>query len=249
MKGVKMDGNIILLAAIVFVAYTTQAMSGFGSTILAVTLGVHLYPIDVLLPILVPLDLLVNLYIVIRHHRHISKPLLYRSILPLMGAGLLTGILIFNLTQGTLLKYVFGILVVLLSMQELYRLFRCRNNSIAISDHAAKAWIFSAGIVHGLYASGGPLLIYAVSRLNLAKSVFRSTLSAVWFILSVILTASYLITGKLDLQSLKFIILFLPLILAGIGFGEWLHLRINEYRFRIFVFAVLLFAGIAVCLS
>ncbi len=38
-------------------------MSGFGSMILALTLGVHLYPIEVLLPVLVPLDLLVNLYI------------------------------------------------------------------------------------------------------------------------------------------------------------------------------------------
>ena len=107
----------------------------------------------------------------------------------------------------------------------------------------------TAGIVHGIYASGGPLLIYAVSRLNLTKSVFRSTLGAVWFILSVILTASYVMTGKMSAHSLKLILLLLPVILIGILLGEWLHHRINEYRFKIFVFAVLLFAGLSICLG
>ena len=244
-----MDGYFILLTVIVLIAYTTQAMSGFGSTILAVTLGVHLYPIDVLLPVLVPLDMLVNLYIVARYYGHISKPHLCRSILPLMGFGLLVGILAFNVIEGKSLKYLFGILVVLLSARELYRLIRYRNNPIAISDPVAKACIFCAGILHGLFASGGPLLIYAVSRLNLIKSVFRSTLSAVWFIFNVILTASYLITGKLNLQSLKFIILCLPVILFGIWLGERLYLRISEYRFKIVVFGILLFAGISICIS
>ena len=39
-----MDINLIWLAGIVLISYTTQAMSGFGSTILALTLGVHFYP-------------------------------------------------------------------------------------------------------------------------------------------------------------------------------------------------------------
>ena len=57
-----MDSNLIVRALIVLISYTTQAMSGFGSTILALTLGLHLYPINVLLPVLVPLDMIVYLY-------------------------------------------------------------------------------------------------------------------------------------------------------------------------------------------
>jgi len=58
-----MNEKFFWLALIVFFSYTTQAMSGFGSTILALTLGIHLYPIEVLLPVLVPLDMMVNLYL------------------------------------------------------------------------------------------------------------------------------------------------------------------------------------------
>jgi hypothetical protein len=58
-----MDSNLVWLALIVLISYSTQAMSGFGSTVLALTLGVHLSPMDVLLPVLVSLDRVVNLYI------------------------------------------------------------------------------------------------------------------------------------------------------------------------------------------
>jgi len=246
---VVMDENLIWLSIIVLLSYTTQAMSGFGSTILALTLGVHLYPVEVLLPVLVPLDMLITLYLVTRHYRYVSLPHLFRSILPAMGFGVLVGIIAFQYMEGNLLKKLFGLLVILLSMRELYRLLRHRYAQITLSNLAAKTCIFSAGIVHGIYASGGPLLIYAVSRLNLSKSVFRSTLAAVWFIFSVILSISYLMTGKLNAHSLRYILILLPMILIGILLGEWLHHRIDEYRFKLFVFAVLFFAGLSICIS
>jgi uncharacterized membrane protein YfcA len=244
-----MDGNLIWLTIIVLISYTTQAMSGFGSTILALTLGVHLYPIDVLLPVLVPLDMVVNLYLVTRHYRHISRPHLIRSILPAMGFGVLAGIIAFQYIEGDLLKKIFGSLVIVLSMRELYRLSRKRPDQFALSNLTAKACIVTAGIVHGIYASGGPLLIYAVSRLNLSKSVFRSTLGAVWLIFSVILSASYLVAGRFSALSIRFILILLPMILIGILIGEWLHHRIDENRFKIFVFGVLFFAGLSICIG
>jgi uncharacterized membrane protein YfcA len=244
-----MDGNLIWLSIIVLISYTTQAMSGFGSTILALTLGVHLYSIDVLLPVLVPLDMLLNLYLVTRHHRHINRPHLFRSLLPAMGVGVLAGIIAFQYIEGDLLKKLFGLLVILLSMRELYRLLRNRPDQHALSNSAATSCIVAAGIVHGIYASGGPLLIYAVSRLNLSKSVFRSTLAAVWLIFSVVLTVSYLIAGKFTAHSIRYILILLPMILVGILLGEWLHHGIDENPFKIFVFSVLFFAGVSICIS
>jgi uncharacterized membrane protein YfcA len=244
-----MDSNLIWLALIVMISYTTQAMSGFGSTILALTLGVHLYPIAELLPVLVPLDMVVNLYLVTRHHRLVNRPLLFRSILPVMGIGVLAGIIAFQFVQGILLKRIFGLLVVLLSGRELYRLLRNRLGHRTLSNLQSTAYILSAGVVHGIYASGGPLLIYAVSKSNLAKSAFRSTLGAVWLIFSIILTSAYFISGKFTLNSFKFIVVLFPVIVIGILLGEWLHRIVDEYRFKIFVFSVLMFAGISILIS
>jgi uncharacterized membrane protein YfcA len=166
-----------------------------------------------------------------------------------MSIGVLMGIVAFHYIEGDVLKRLFGLLVTALSMRELSRLLRNRQSQIALSKIKARACMVLAGIIHGIYASGGPLLIYAVSKVDMPKSVFRSTLGSVWFIFSVILTASYFISGKFTALSIKFILALLPMILIGILLGEWLHQRIDEHRFKIFVFAVLFFAGVSICIS
>jgi uncharacterized membrane protein YfcA len=244
-----MNRNFLWLAFIVLISYTTQAMSGFGSTILALTLGVHLYPIDILLPVLVPLDMVVNLYIVVRHDRQINKALLFRKILPAMGVGLVMGMVVFRLIQGTMLNKIFGFLVIILSVRELSGLLRNKIDHNVFSNMKSTSYIITAGLIHGIYASGGPMLIYALSKLNLPKAVFRSTLAAVWLIFSTVLTASYIISGIFTIDSLKYISLLLPLIIAGILLGERLHHRINERTFKLFVFVVLLFAGVSIIIN
>ena len=244
-----MDSNLIWLAVIVLASFSTQAMSGFGSTILALTLGVHLFTIDELLPVLVALDLVVNLYIVTRHRRHIDRSLLYRTIIPAMGAGLVVGLVAFYSVQGAVLEKIFGYLVMVLSIRELYRIFSTTQDQNALSTLKSGAYMAAAGFIHGIYASGGPLLIYAVGKQNLPKSVFRATLASVWLLFSIILTGFYVFSGKLTAGSLQLILILLPVILIGILAGEWLHHRIDEYRFKIFVFAVLLFAGLSIIIA
>jgi uncharacterized protein len=244
-----MDIHFLWLAVIALVSYATQAMAGFGSTILALSLGVHLYPIDVLLPVLVPLDLIVNLYIVTRHHRHIDNSLLFRKILPAMGFGLVLGIIIFHLIQSAGLKKIFGLLVILLAGKELFRLLRHETPSKIFSNIKSNTYIAAAGLIHGIYATGGPLLIYALGKLNLAKSVFRSTLAAVWLIFSVVLTASYIFSGTFTISSLTYIAMLFPVIVIGIYLGERLHRHINADTFKIFVFAFLLLAGVSIVLD
>ena len=244
-----MDYNLIWLAAIVLISYTTQAMSGFGSTILALTLGVHFYPMAAILPVLVALDLLVNLYIVSRHHQYINQSFLYRTIIPTMGIGLIAGLVAFLYVNGPVLEKIFGFLVMGLSLREINRILGHKQGQQVLSNKTSAAYIVAAGFIHGIYASGGPLLIYAVSKQKLSKSVFRSTLSAVWLLFSIILTAFYLVSGKLTADSMQLIMILLPVIIIGIITGEWLHHRIDEYRFKIFVFAVLLFAGLSIIIA
>jgi uncharacterized membrane protein YfcA len=100
--------------------------------------------------------------------------------------------------------------------------------------------------VQGLFASGGPLLVYAVGRLGLRKADFRSSLSALWLMTNSVLTLSYIVTGRLTLTTLKLEAwLVLPIIL-GIVMGERLHDRINEHRFRVVVYLILLVAGVSI---
>lgn len=241
-----MDTSILLLTLIVLIAYVTQAMTGFGSIIIAVTLGSHLYPIEFLLPTLVPADLLVNIYIVGKYRKGVDRGLLFRRILPLMGVGLFVGIGIFQFVHGELLKKIFGLVVALLCGRELYGLLRRPGTAKALSRVKYAASVFASGITQGLFASGGPLVVYAVSRLGLRKGNFRSTLSALWLLTNGILTLSYAATGLLTAKNLRFWALLAPTVVVGTVIGERLHDRVNEDLFRIVVFAILVVAGLSI---
>jgi hypothetical protein len=238
-----MDNTLHILALIELLSYTTHALSGFGSMIIAVTLGMHLYPIETLLPVLVPLDVLLNMYIVIRHHKQVERGLLIRRILPLMGIGLSIGILLFNYLHSGMLKIIYGCFVALLSVRELHLLYKKIRVRGPLSNVEEASWLVAGGIIHGIFVSGGPLVVYVAGRIIPQKANFRSTLAALWIVLNLVLTASYIVTGRLNLSSLSSSAMLLPVVILCIVLGERLHNLVDEYKFRIIVFILLFFAG------
>lgn len=239
-----------LLAAIVFVAFGTEAAMGFGCNVLAVTLAIHLYPLDQLLPVLVSLNLVVSIYIVVRHRDAIVWPLLRRRILPLMAIGMPVGMLMLFLGSGPALKLGFGLFVIALSALELARVLGSRASTRGTAAArplglpASVVILTLGGLMHGLYASGGPMAVYFASRELPDKRRFRSTLSLLWLVLNVILIVGYLFRGLVDQRVAQHVgILIFPLAL-GILAGEWLHNRVDAWTFRLLVFALLLAGGI-----
>ncbi|MCA9772024.1 MAG: sulfite exporter TauE/SafE family protein [Myxococcales bacterium] len=241
------DSTFALFAVLVFAGYTTQTMIGFGSLIICVTLGAHLYPIQTLIPLVVPLSIAQCGYIVTRHHDGVDWRLLLRQILPIMGVGMVGGFLVFEFVQGPWLRSFFAILVMVLASRELYFLLRVdpERNARPMSRAESSGWILGAGVIHGIYAAGGPMLVYAVNRMGLSKHAFRSTLSTVWLVLNTGLVITYWRTGRFDAESVKKIGLLLLTVPLGIWAGEHLHARVDERRFRVLVFSILIVAALS----
>lgn len=234
------------LALFVFLAYGIEAVTGFGSIVIALSLGALLLPINAMLPVLVPLNICMTGYLVSRHRRHIHWPTLLRLILPLMAAGTLAGYGLRPWLGEQLLRMLFGLLVVWFAGRELWR----SMNGLRVRRHGpvwTGSWMFLAGITHGLYASGGPLLVYALTGVSLDKAQFRATLLTVWLSLNGLLTLVFALDGSLW-PSLPRVAMFLPVLVAGVLLGEWLHHRVDEDRFRQVVFAVLLVTGVVLIL-
>lgn len=227
----------LLIGLFVLVSYTVEAVTGFGSLVIALSLGALLLPVPELLPVLVPLNVLMTGYLVWRNRRHIDKTLLLRVILPLMLIGTLAGFVLQGWLPANLLKLLLGLLIIWFALRELWRIHR----GIAIG--APPTWFnrlltFAAGITHGLFASGGPLLVYALAGTTLDKHRLRATLLCVWFTLNACLSFLLLIDGRL-LPALPRLVLFIPLLVVGVLAGEYLHHRVNEQRFRQLVYSLL----------
>jgi len=238
-----MEMSYLPLILFTALSFTSLAFSGFGGIIIAIALGVFFYPIKTMLPILVPLTLLANSYLFIRYHRFIDKKLLFKTIFPLMILGLLTGIYLFDTMHGDHLKRIFALIVILISSKELYRNIHQRPEPASLSKPRSFIYIFGAGVVQGIFSSGGPLLVYVISKMNLTKAVFRSTLIPVWLVSNTILTTSYIFTDRIDYSTVRLSLMLIPSVIIGLGLGSFLHQRINEKGFKTAINILLLLSG------
>lgn len=237
--------ELLVFALVVLVAFVSGAMAGFGSVIIALTLAGQFYSIEWMVPRLVALNVLLNGYLVIAHRGHVAWRLLLTRLIWVMGAGAGLGVLVQARLEGSTLKTAFGALVVVLSSLELYRLFAKRDEPGESTGGASLPFVFGAGIMHGIYASGGPMLVYALGRSGLARTAFRSTLAMIWLAMNVGLTVVFLLDGRLDGQALTEVGWLTIPVVAATAIGEVLHHRVDERGFRIVLFCLLFAAGIA----
>jgi uncharacterized membrane protein YfcA len=238
------DPNTLVWCAIggfVFVAFTLEAITGFGSTVIALSLGALLVPINSLLPVLVPLGLVLSASMAWRYRLFIDWSLLLHTVLPGMLLGTIVGYALIPYLNGALMKQLFGLIIIWFAASELWR-----NHQSSISrlrpKWAVRTLILVAGVSHGLFASGGPLLVYSLVGLPMDKLRFRATLATVWFALNFVLSSIYLMDGQL-VPALPLVASYLPLLLLGLWIGEKLHHRVDEQQFRKAIFLLLLVTG------
>jgi len=230
------------LAAILFAAFLVEASLGFGATLIAVALGALLLPLEVLLPVLVCLNLPLSLFVLVRDRRHVDRRLLGKLLL-WMGLGLPLGLAVFLLSAPSLLKVFLGVGIATGAAAELLR--RSDTPQAPLGNAVKNSLLLLGGVVHGLYAIGGPLAVYVAGRQLGEKAAFRGTLSVLWLLLNVALLAGYVLSGAATLTTLELALpLLLPLV-AGALLGDWLHRRATLAVFRRLVFALLLGAGVA----
>ena len=236
-----MSLTFALLGAFILLAYTLEAVTGFGSIVIALSLGALLLPIDQLLPVLVPLNIGLTGTLVWRHRAQIDRRLLLGTILPGMLVGTAIGYLLLPYLDTSLLKAGFGALILWFAGRELWRLRHVSALPVR------PVWLtrlitLGAGISHGLFASGGPLLVYGLAGTALDKARFRATLVSVWFTLNSLLTLAFALDGRL-LPALPQVLAYAPLLLVGLWLGERLHRRFDERHFRVSIYILLLVTG------
>lgn len=237
----------IALGLFILFAYTAEAVTGFGSIVIALSLGALFFPIDWLQTLLVPLNICMSGFLSWRYREHIDKALLLRLILPFMLVGTVAGVIMQPYLGGVILKSTFALLILWFAVRELLKM----RGGIAATGKPlwwSRGMIGLAGITHGLFASGGPLLVYGLTGMPIDKAKFRATLIVVWFALNSALTILFLYQGRIQ-EAWQPLLGYLLLVPLGIWLGERLHHRIDENEFRRWIFRVLVISALALLLS
>lgn len=236
----------LLFAVVVVAAYVVQTATGFGAMLVCVTFGAQLIGLEEVIRLMVPLSFFQTGYIVIRHRDGIDWDLLLKRVLPLMAVGMAMAFLLLTRIGGPWLGLAFGVMVLALSARDLRQL-RLGDASVdkPISKPASVAALLGAGVIHGIYAAGGPMLVYAIGREGLSKKAFRSTLSMVWIVLNLVLITRFVLAGDYDREVALDVLLLVPTVPIGILLGEWVHHKVDERSFKMAVLVLLVAAAIS----
>ena len=243
-----MEAAELIVFGFVLAGFIVQGATGFGGGIVALSLGALVMPLDQMLPAFVPLAFAIAVAITIQRWRDVDKAVLMRRVIPVVLPSAAFGLVLFaEFDVKTLLPF-FGGLAVLLSVIELLRTLGPPTTR-PVHPVASLLLLGAGGIAHGMFASGGPLIVLSLSRLVEDKRAFRATISAMWVILNTVLVSTYIYRGLISMASLRLTGLYFPALLVGLWIGERVLRLLPEVWFSRVVLLIVAGAGSALVLK
>jgi hypothetical protein len=232
--------SVFLLVLVLIFAHTVETVLGFGATIIALALGIFIFPLETILPVLVILGLLQSLWLVARWFKYIRWPVLLLNILPAAIIGMAIGIsyrtLVGNYTQLLIFwRLRYGCLVM-----EIILIYKQGQPEACLVSGLADT--YNGQHFHGIFASGSPLIIYYSSRELKEPAEFRATISMLWLILAVILVVNLYSIGQININTLATTGIVLPGLILGIIFGSRMTFR--TLVFKVLIYTLLFIAGL-----
>lgn len=229
----------ILFLIVILMANTIQVLTGFAGNMLAMPFSIQLIGVNEAKTVLNVFTLVACSYLWWKNRAYVNRKV-FTKIVIIMIIGMLLGMWLFEVLPTDFLLTAYAVLIIIIS---LYKMF-CKKQ-IRVSEFFMIFVILIAGIIHGMFVSGGALLvIYAVSVLK-DKKEFRATLSPVWVILAIILMFSHARSGFYTSNTITLIGLSMIPLIISIWLGNKLFDKINQKMFLKITYVLLLISGLS----
>ena len=270
--------RLFLFLIVIILANVMQTITGFAGTVLAMPFSIILMGSEFSRTVLNILGILASLGVVILNRKHINwKEVL--KICVIMLVGMVGGYLILSyvdISKQILLLILAGF-VLLFTLIGIYTTFVKKNvieekpvqdivpgenytqsvEEITIykdpwyKEALLYALLVIAGVVHGMYVCGGPLLIiYATKKLK-DRDEFRSTLSMVWVALNGvnlvrdIIANNFVMVGDNIIDTMAAFIMPIFVLIGAIFVGNILAKRMNKKVFMIITYVLMAISAIS----
>lgn len=240
-----------IVVLVVFLARTLESAMGFGGTILALpTLAILApqLPIRTTLVPMLALGGIVSCIGIVWLGRGEVVWGHYFKILAWMLPGLPLGFVIAGYASEMLLRLVLGIFVLLIAIISLVRISHQRhadNPQRGIRKLLLRAMLVGGGTIHGMFTTGGPLVVVYATRVLHTKGLFRVTLALVWLTLTPFLVGGWIADGRIAPEAWPLAAISIPFVMLAVAVGDRLHHRLPEAAFRKTAYVLLIVAGIS----
>lgn len=229
----------VAVLAIAFVAFATEGAIGFGGTVIAASIGAQVLPLDVLLPAFVVLNLALSGWLLGRGWDAISWRLLGREIAAPVALGAGVGLALFHVASSAALMVAFGGFIAALAV------FQLARPGGELDAAPRVLLLIIGGVAHGLFGTGGPMIVYVVRRRLPDKRAFRATLAVLWIVLNLALVVNFASAGLFVVPVDRALMALAVSVVPGLMLGDLIHRRLDAAKFEKAVWLLLLVAGAA----
>lgn len=234
--------NNILFQVVLFLSNTLQTVTGFAGTLLAMPFSIRLVGVEQAKTVLNIFTMAACFLITVQNRKYIDWKILVRMIGGML-AGMLAGIWLFQLIPLQILLKLYASLIILIALKKM--LFK---KEIPLPSWAMPVILLGAGIIHGMFISGGALLVvYAVNVLK-DKETFRATIAPVWVILNAILCVSHYQSGYYTTDTLVVTGFSMIPLVFSIAVGNLIYKKVSQRQFLQITYILLLIAGVSLIL-
>ena len=239
-----MDMFLWMLA--VLVGYFVKGVAGIGNTLVVTSAMSYTRTNAEITPVELLLCVPTNLAVTWVYRRHISWKLALAP-LGMVLAGDMLGVLLLKNVDVTVMKAVFGAVLILLSVEQLWRELRGKPGR---QTHPALMLLLgiSAGVLCGLFGVGALLAAY-LSRVTTDDNTYKGTMSVIFTVENSFRVIAYSVTGLLTRASLVNAAMLLPFMALGLFLGIRLSKRMNARTMRIIIGVMLLISGVPLVMA
>lgn len=227
-----------LFMAAVFISNIVQALTGFAGVMLSIPPTILLYGPDMAKAVINVICWLVCALLMFQNRKYINPKELLRIVV-FMLVGMAIGIHLYNVVNPHILVPLYGAIIVGVALKNLI----FKQSASALPNWIAIPVLLGAGIIHGMFASGGALLVVYLVATFRDKDSFRANVASVWTILNLVLMFNDYQKGLYNTEFFELLALgIIPLVIA-IYLGNKIHDMINQKMFNRVTYCLLLAAG------
>ncbi len=236
--------TLIFISIIFLLAGFIQGLSGFGSALLAMPLLTLFVDVKTAVPLCILQSLLMTAYLSWKLRAFVERG----KILPLIAGslpGIYIGVTFLNKAEPALVQVLLGMLIVMYSTYSL--VFKPAPRKV----HRLWAYIagFCTGFIGSAFSTGGPPAIIYTTLTGWSKDHIKATLSAFFFVTSVITVAAHAVSGLTNTLVLKYFSVSSLFVLLGVYGGSRLYDRIKRQGYIRIILATLIALGLMMIIA
>ena len=235
--------KFVIFAAAIFVSNIVQALTGFAGVMLSIPPSMLLFGPDMAIAVINALCWGVSVVLAWRNRRYLNL----KGVLTIVGfmlAGMAIGVKLYSLVSPQIIGPVYGGIIVAAALKNLL----VKPSEKPMSHWLSAVILIGAGIIHGMFASGGALLVVYLAATYHNKYTFRANVAAVWSCLNLVLMFKDFEKGMFNAQAFHLMLIAIIPLLLAVYIGNKIHSRINQRMFNYSTYGLLLLSGAMILL-